>query len=283
MENRRRRFLLITSVSVMGLFALGDIAFSASGQANQSFPTPPPATDPDPLGEPWLAAPPQAQQAVPEVPPPARISMLSPAKAPAFGRFLIFGCLVVGGALILRRLLGSENPPWQHESWPEDWVVLAETQVAGRKSVHLIQVGERILVIGAAGKQTVLLDTISDPDEIKRLRSQMGGAARHQPVGPSADGRAAEPKKTPAPAAVAFQRAFAWSSKAWAGFMTKFSAATATTLTAEALEETSMAGAALPVPDASGKRASSSQRARALNEANQARKKNMLLRMRELV
>ena len=281
MENRHRRFLLITSVSVMGMLVLGDVAFSASGQANQSFLTPPPATDPDPLGEPWLTAPPQAQQAVPEVPPPARISTLIPAKAPAFGRFLIFGCLVVGGALILRRLLGSENPPWQHDSWPEDWLVLAETQVAGRKSVHLVQVGERILVIGAAGKQTVLLDTISDPDEIKRLRSQMGGAARHQPVGPSADGRAAEPKKMPATAA--FQRAFAWFKNARTGFKTNFSAATSTALTAEDPEECNMAGASVSEPDGSGKRISSSQRARVLNEANLARKRDMLLRMRELV
>ena len=278
MKNRRRRFLLITSVSVMGMFALGDIAFSASGQANQSFLTPPPETDPDPLGEPWLAVPPHAQQppqAVPEVPPPARISSLSSAKAPAFGRFLIFGCLVVGGTLVLRRLLGSENPPWQHDSWPEDWLVLAETQVAGRKSVHLVQVGERILVIGAAGKQTALLDTISDPDEIKRLRSQMGGAARHQPV----SRRAARPKKPPAPAAVAFQRALAWLRNAWAGFKTKFSGVTA--LTAEAPEESSTTEAS--APDASGKRISSSQRARVLNEANLARKRDMLLRMRELV
>jgi flagellar biogenesis protein FliO len=48
--------------------------------------------------------------------------------------------------------------------------VLTSTFLAPRKSIHLVEIGKRILVIGAGNEELTCLDVITDPAEIELLR-----------------------------------------------------------------------------------------------------------------
>src|SRR6185295_5429183 len=49
--------------------------------------------------------------------------------------------------------------------------VLTSTYLAPRKSIHLVEVGNRILVLGVGNNEVNCLDVIQEPEEVESLRS----------------------------------------------------------------------------------------------------------------
>lgn len=57
--------------------------------------------------------------------------------------------------------------------WTEDGKVvrvLASTYLSPRKTIHLVEVGKRILVVGVGGDEMSCLDVIREPEEVESLR-----------------------------------------------------------------------------------------------------------------
>jgi|GEM_PF-898429 len=100
-----------------------------------------------------------------------------PQQAPGFWGTL--GKLVLALALTLALIYATVwalKLVWDKKGWDSTEggdrpiKVLASTHLAPRKSVYLVEVGKRILVVGAGHEELTALDVISDPEEVEVLR-----------------------------------------------------------------------------------------------------------------
>ena len=76
--------------------------------------------------------------------------------------------------------------------------VLATTALGPRKMIHVVSLGNRLLVLGATDQQVALLSEIHDPVEVLQLRQQLGleeGAA--EPFAPQLKQALADPGPSP--------------------------------------------------------------------------------------
>jgi len=98
----------------------------------------------------------------------------------AFGvlwKLILVAVLVVVAVWILRRTLKIGGIP---VSTPGAVKVLAVTHLDARRTVYLLEVGERILIVGAGGESMSLLADITSPAEKTAIREQLqeGGSGR---------------------------------------------------------------------------------------------------------
>ena len=81
--------------------------------------------------------------------------------------------LVVATVWVLKWVL--ERKGWnQGQNEGKAVRVLATTYLAPRKSIHLVEVGKRILVIGVGSEEIHCLDVIQEPAEVEALRGAAG-------------------------------------------------------------------------------------------------------------
>ena len=87
----------------------------------------------------------------------------------------IFLSLVFIGGLIFLTVWGVKWV-WERQGWnnPAEQgkpiKVLSSTFLAPRKSIHLVEIGKRMLVVGVGTDELNCLDVITEPDEIEDLR-----------------------------------------------------------------------------------------------------------------
>ena len=100
-----------------------------------------------------------------------------PQQAPSFWGTL--GKLILALALTLALIYATVwalKLVWDKKGWDSTEggdrpiKVLASTHLAPRKTVFLVEVGKRILVLGAGHEEVTALDVITDPDEVEQLR-----------------------------------------------------------------------------------------------------------------
>ena len=69
---------------------------------------------------------------------------------------------------------------WERKGWNQIQEegkavrVLSTTYLAPRKSIHLVEVGKRILVVGVGNEEIQCLDVIQEPGEVEALRGATG-------------------------------------------------------------------------------------------------------------
>lgn len=87
---------------------------------------------------------------------------------------LIFALAVTLGLIVLT--IWGLKWVWEKKGWNQ-WAeegkvirVLASTYLSPRKTIHLVEVGKRILVVGVGGDEMTCLDVIREPEEVEALR-----------------------------------------------------------------------------------------------------------------
>jgi len=93
-----------------------------------------------------------------------------PAGSP--GTTLIFLGLLLGGAIIVRRVV-QQRSKTRHRRAKQETITLLNRQPVDRElSVRLLQVGPRVLVVGSSPQGLATLTQITDPEEIAQLTGQ---------------------------------------------------------------------------------------------------------------
>jgi len=97
----------------------------------------------------------------------------SPGLFPTLAR-LVFALVVTLGLIFLT--VWGLKWVWEKKGWNQ-WTeegkairVLASTYLSPRKTIHLVEVGKRILVVGVGGEEMTCLDVIREPEEVEVLR-----------------------------------------------------------------------------------------------------------------
>lgn len=87
---------------------------------------------------------------------------------------LVFALAVTLGLIVLT--VWGLKWVWEKKGWNQ-WAeegktirILASTYISPRKTIHLVEVGKRILVVGAGGDEMTCLDIIREPEEVEALR-----------------------------------------------------------------------------------------------------------------
>ena len=101
----------------------------------------------------------------------------TPNPAPGFSSiiFRLLAALVVTVALIYLTVWGLKFI-WEKRGWTsavdegKPIRILASSYLAPRKTVQLVEVGNRVLVVGVGHEEVNCLDVITDPEEVKALK-----------------------------------------------------------------------------------------------------------------
>jgi flagellar biogenesis protein FliO len=113
----------------------------------------------------------------------SRMHGKSPPTAVRFGIHRIvsvIGSLAVVIGLFALTVLGLRlTRPSGHESLPEGVVkVLGQTTLLGRRELHLVQVGQKLLLLTTSPTQVQTLTEITDPTEVQRMTELCGQSVR---------------------------------------------------------------------------------------------------------
>lgn len=179
----------MVAITLVGIVAYSDVAPGAEEpalDADELVLPAMPAQDPDPVDDILTA---MARRAVPvrpatppappepaapatdsrlpkplQTPPPMRMSANDPN---GLGPYILLGAALLALAIYLRSRKES-----RHSALPPDARVLSTTRVDSRRSVAVVELAGRYLVVGTSGRNMTILDTVTDPQEIARLRKQ---------------------------------------------------------------------------------------------------------------
>jgi flagellar biogenesis protein FliO len=97
----------------------------------------------------------------------------SPSLFATFLRLLVALAVIVG--LIFLTVWGLKLV-WEKRGWNQltdegkPIKILSSTYLAPRKTIHLVEVGKRILVVGVGNEEMNCLDVIREPEEVEALR-----------------------------------------------------------------------------------------------------------------
>jgi flagellar biogenesis protein FliO len=97
----------------------------------------------------------------------------APSFLATFVKMLLALALTVGLLLLalwgLKQIMGKQGASGK-QAGERPLKILASTYLAPRKTIHLVEVGKRILVVGSGNDEVTSLGVITDPEEMEMIR-----------------------------------------------------------------------------------------------------------------